>query len=159
MAKFKSGEKKKVPQMSTSSMPDIVFMLLFFFMITTTMKENDIKVENTPPQATQIKKLEKKSLASYIFVGQPKPNYRGIYGTATRIQLNDRFATVDDIMAFISTERDALSELDQRSMTTMLKADENVRMGTVTDIKQALRRANALKFGYNAKKPEQQTDF
>lgn len=159
MAKFKSGEKKKVPQMSTSSMPDIVFMLLFFFMITTTMKENDIKVENTPPQATQIKKLEKKSLASYIFVGQPKQSYRATYGTATRIQLNDRFATVDDIMAFISTERDALSELDQRGMTTMLKADENVRMGMVTEIKQALRRANALKFGYNAKQPEQSTDF
>lgn len=155
MARFKSNERKEVPQMSTSSLPDIVFMLLFFFMITTQMKEHNIMVENKPPQATEIKKLEKKSLASFIFVGAPTAQWRKIYGSTTRIQLNDRFATVDDILAFISTERDALSELDQRSMTTMLKADENVRMGLVTDVKQALRRAKALKFGYAAIKAEQ----
>lgn len=140
--------------MSTSSMPDIVFMLLFFFMVTTTMKERTILVENLPPKATEIKKLEKKSLASYIYVGAPRKDMQRTYGTATRIQLNDRFATVDDILAFISTEREALSELDQRSMTTMLKGDENVRMGQITDIKQALRRANALNFGYAAGKTD-----
>ena len=62
MGKFKKGGKKEVPQVSTSSLPDIVYMLIFFFMITTSMRDVELKVKTALPKATEIAKLEKKAL-------------------------------------------------------------------------------------------------
>ena len=71
MAKFRKKGKKEVPAISTSSLPDIIFMLLFFFMVATVMREVTLIVQMTPPKATEIQKLEDKSLVSYIYIGQP----------------------------------------------------------------------------------------
>ncbi|MGE4567996.1 MAG: ExbD/TolR family protein, partial [Bacteroidales bacterium] len=71
---------------------------------------------------------------------------------ATRIQLSDQFSSVENIRDFIAAERDKMSESDRSKMTISLKIDENTKMGFVTDVKQALRRANALKISYNARK-------
>lgn len=154
MAKFKTGDKKEVPSLSTSSLPDIVFMLLFFFMVTTTMREVSLLVENTMPQADETVKLEKKSLVSNIYVGKPTDHYQATYGTEPRIQLNDKFATVGEIQAFVASEREARKEEDRNSITNNLKVDRRVTMGIVTDIKQELRKANSLRVNYGStKKP------
>ncbi len=97
MSKFKTKRGKESPAINTSSLPDIIFMLLFFFMVTTTMREVTLKVKMKLPEATEVQKLEKKSLVSYIYVGTPVQSK--MYGTNTRIQLNDEFATLDDIQA------------------------------------------------------------
>jgi biopolymer transport protein ExbD len=154
MAKFRKSGKKGVAAINTASLPDIVFMLLFFFMVTTVMRETELKIQLKQPGATEIKKLEKKSLVRYIYIGVPTRNYQGLYGTQPRIQLNDAFARTEDIQEFISSERDAMNENDQKMMTISLKIDEEVRMGIVTDIKQALRKANALKINYSTRKVE-----
>jgi len=155
MSKFGRKGKGGMPAISTASLPDIVFMLLFFFMVTTVMRTADLKVTNHVPQATQLKKLEKKSLVSYIYVGQPKRQFAKLFGTEPRIQLNDAFAKPGDIDQFITSEREARDEKEVPFMTTSLKVDEKVKMGIITEIKQALRDANALKINYSAKqKPE-----
>ena len=105
MAKFKKDGKKETPAISTASLPDIVFMLLFFFMVSTTMREVTLMIQNNLPQATQIAKLEKKSLVSNIYVGKPTLQYQKAYGTEPRIQLNDKFATLEDVGAFVAAER------------------------------------------------------
>ncbi|MFW6226478.1 MAG: ExbD/TolR family protein [Bacteroidota bacterium] len=152
MAKFSRKGKGKMPGISTASLPDIVFMLLFFFMVTTVMREVTLKVNVRLPGATEVKKLAKKSLVSYIYIGEPKRPFQGTYGSAPRVQLNDAFATVDDIRDFISSERDAMSENDQKMMTVSLKVDDNTKMGIVTDVKQELRKASALKINYSTRK-------
>jgi len=153
MSKFKPGEKKGMPAISTSSLPDIVFMLLFFFMVTTQMRETENKVSVTLPAASEIVKLERKDLASYINIGSPVRHLQAHYGTDARIQLNDSFKTVDDIRDFIAAEREAMKEGDRPLMTVSIRADEQVRMGIVTDVKQELRRCSALKIMYAARKP------
>ena len=152
MAVMKKDGKKGLPAISTSSLPDIIFMLLFFFMVTTTMRETELFVELHLPSATEIQKLEKKSSVSYIYVGPPVRQRRAQFGTAPRIQLNDAYKTASEIGEFIAAERDKLSEADRPFMTVSLKVDENIRMGIVTDIKQELRKANALKINYIAQK-------
>jgi biopolymer transport protein ExbD len=154
MAKFKKDTAKETPEISTTSLPDIIFMLIFFFMVTTSMREATILVEQRMPAGSEVKKLENKSLVSYINVGAPLKSYQGLHGTATRLQLNDRFATVDDILDFIASERALRSEQDQKLMTTALRIDEEVKMGLVTDVKQALRYAGALRIAYITKKTE-----
>lgn len=152
MSKFRKDDKKELPPVSTASLPDIVFMLLFFFMVSTTMREVTLKVKMTAPQATELSKLEKKSLVSYIYVGQPHLQYQKTYGTAPRIQLNDVFANVDDIPDFIIVEREARDESEVPQMITSLKVDENTKMGIVNDIKLELRRVSARNINYSSKK-------
>ncbi|HCX99910.1 MAG TPA: biopolymer transporter ExbD [Bacteroidales bacterium] len=154
MAVFKKKGGGSTPQLNTASLPDIVFMLLFFFMVSTTMRETEMLVSVKLPEATEVVKLDKKSLVSYIFIGSPARQYQGIFGTDSRIQLNDTFKTLVDIRDFISSERDALSEADRAMLTVSIKGDENTRMGIITDVKQELRKASALKINYSARRLE-----
>ncbi len=150
MSRFKKDGKKESPAINTSSLPDIIFMLLFFFMVTTTMRETSPKVKTKVPEATEIQKLEKKSLVSYILIGPPI-NKR-LYGNNSRIQLDDQFAGVKDIGEFVAHERQARNEADRNKITTSLKVDQDTKMGIVTDVKQELRKSSALKINYSARK-------
>lgn len=152
MGKFKKDGKKETPAISTASLPDIVFMLLFFFMVSTTMREVTLMIQNNMPEATQAVKLEKKSLVSSIYVGKPTPQYQGAYGTEPRIQLNDSFATLQDIATFVAAEQETRKEEDRNSIINNLKVQEDVTMGIVTEIKQELRKANSLKINYGSRK-------
>ncbi|MEG2945884.1 MAG: biopolymer transporter ExbD, partial [Bacteroidales bacterium] len=130
--------------------PDLIFTLLFFFMITTTMRETELKVEFRAPQATELTKLEKKSLVTYLYVGKPTEQYRKKLGTESRIQMNDKFIEVSEVRDYISQERSNMKEEDQGYMQVSLKVDKETQMGIVSDIKQALRDAQALKINYSA---------
>lgn len=152
MSKFKKSGGKDLPPISTASLPDIVFMLLFFFMVSTTMREVTVNVSQKLPEATELSKLEKKSLVSYIYIGEPKPQYQAKFGKAPRIQLNDQFANVEDVQDYIIAEREARSEEEQKFMITSLKIDENTKMGIVTDVKQELRKSAALHINYSSRK-------
>lgn len=152
MATIRKKGKKSVPAVSTASLPDIIFMLLFFFMVATSMKEVTYKVDMKYPEATELKKLEKKSLVRYIYVGNPKKEFVGSYGSETRIQLDDQFRDVSDLAQFITSEREGMNANDQDGLVVSIKADKETRMGLVTDIKQALRSAYALKISYAATK-------
>lgn len=150
MAKIRRDEKKEMPALNTSSLPDIIFMLLFFFMTVTSMKEVTYKVRIQNPEATELTKLEKKSLVKYVYVGTPTEEFRKKFGSETRIQLDDAFADVSEIENYIINERSSMPESDQGFMTVSIKADKETRMGIIADIKQALRRASALKISYSA---------
>ena len=152
MAKFQKKKGGGSPAINTASLPDIVFMLLFFFMVATTMREVTLKVKNNTPAASEIEKLTKKSLVSFIYIGSPIESLKDEFGTAPRIQLNDAFKTKDDVRTFVETEREKLPEYEKGKMIMSIKADQDVKMGIITDVKQELRKANALKLTYSTKK-------
>jgi biopolymer transport protein ExbD len=149
MARFKKKGTKSSPEINTGSMSDIIFMFLFFFMVITTIREATLLVKVRPPQGSEVQKLEKKSLVSYIYIGAP---IKKVEGTASRIQLNDQFASIDDIQEFMTREREARDEVDRKLITTSLKIDKETRMGIVTDVKQELRKIGAFKINYSASK-------
>lgn len=141
-----------MPRLNTASLPDLIFTLLFFFMITTTMKQNPVRVDYTPPKATELEKLEKKSLVTYIYVGKPSQQYRKQYGNESVIQLNDKFAELSAVQDYITQERAGMREDEKSRMQVSLKIDEHTKMGIVSDLKLALREAQALKISYDAVK-------
>ncbi|MCF6333656.1 MAG: biopolymer transporter ExbD [Draconibacterium sp.] len=152
MSKFRKDGEKELPPISTASLPDIVFMLLFFFMVSTTMREVTLNVDIKLPEATELSKLMKKSLVSYIYVGEPKKQFQSMFGKAPRIQLNDQWANVSDIQDYVIAEREARDEAEQKFMITSLKIDENTKMGIVSDIKQELRKSAALHINYSSRR-------
>ncbi len=146
MSKFRK-KKKGMPAISTASLPDIVFMLLFFFMVTTVMRETELIIQKPQlPFATEVKKLERKSLVSYIYVGKVKGQ------GGDKIQLNDRISDVKDVKYFVFAERETHSEDEIPLLTTSIKADIETNVGTITDIKEELRNVNALKINYSTLK-------
>ena len=150
MGKFNKTGGRSMPKLNTSSLPDLIFSLLFFFMMVTTMREVTLKVQFKAPQGTELEKLEKKSLVTFIYVGVPTQEFQKQLGSESRIQLNDSFAEVSEIQDYIIGERASMKEEDQPQMTVSLKVDRDTKMGIVTDIKEALRRAYALKINYSA---------
>ena len=129
MSKFKKKKGGELPAISTASLPDIVFMLLFFFMVATVMRDNTLMVTNTLPAADQVQKLDKKDRVMYIYAGKPSMRYQDKFGTEARIQLNDKFATVQDVAAFVLAEKASKRQELQNVLTTALKVDGDTKMG------------------------------
>lgn len=148
MSKFKK-KKKGLPAISTASLPDIVFMLLFFFMVSTTMRETDLLLKKPVlPTASEVKKLELKSLVSTIYIGKSKDSRI----SGDKIQVNDKIIDIKDITSFIFVERSVRSEDEVKLMTTSIKADKDASVGTILDIKEQLRDINALKISFSTTK-------
>ncbi|SHG92948.1 ExbD/TolR family protein [Winogradskyella jejuensis] len=146
MSKFKKKKGGDLPAISTASLPDIVFMLLFFFMVATVMRDNSTMVENVLPNATEIEKL-KKDRTMFIYAGKPSEQYKNL-GTEGRIQINDAFVNLDAIQPAVFEYIATLPEELKDRVVVGLKVDENTNAGIVSDVKQELREANALKIMY-----------
>ena len=147
MSKFKksSSATQEIP---TAALPDIIFMLLFFFMVTTVLRETDILVKQILPKATQLTKIERKSLVSYLYIGEPRNS--AVFGEEPKIQVNDVFITENDIIQFVNTEKDKLTEVERDQITISMKVDVEVKMGIISDVQQELRKANARKLLYSS---------
>ena len=150
MGKFKK-KKREMGAISTASLPEIVFMLLFFFMVATVLRTEEEMVRVIRPEASEIYKIEKKHLIRYINIGPPQDKR---YGTEPVIQLNDQFADVAQIREWVENERLTLAEAEQTKMWVSMKVDQDTKMGVVTDVKQELRKASALKVLYSANSRE-----
>ena len=142
--------KREVPAMSTSSLPDIVFMLLFFFMAATTMREVDPLVKVQMPQANEITELDKKNLVN-IWMGKPLTAKAG--EDALKIQLNDKTQEVEDIRNFISATT-ATKGVSPKDIVVNLRVDKEATVGKLTAVKQELRKAEALSISYAAMQAE-----
>lgn len=145
MSKFRKKAKPSA-DIPTASLPDIIFMLLFFFMVTTVLRETEIMVNQVLPRATQLSKLQKKSLVSHIYIGKPKVTSK--YGSEPKIQVDDVLIEPKDIVLWVQRKKDELDEVERDQITISLKIDHQAKMGIVSDVQQQLREANARKIMY-----------
>jgi len=126
-------KNKASNEISTSSMPDIIFMLLIFFMVTTVMREFD-GLDVLMPSAKMIEKLESKRHTVYIWATKD-----GL------ISINDRIININNVSGIMYEKI-----MSDPKITVSLKTDENATMKLITDIHSELRKANALKLSYSA---------
>jgi biopolymer transport protein ExbD len=146
------GKKSKpLPAISTASLPDIVFMLLFFFMVTTVLRETNIMVEQSFPSASQLQKIEEKSLTTYIFIGPPTKKLMAKFGKEPKIQVDDVFIESKDIPKFVVQERVKLGEGKKDGLIVSLKMHRDIKVGVVTDVKLKLRESEARNILYAAR--------
>ena len=160
MSRFNKDGGREMPEMNTSSLPDLIFSILFFFMMVTTMREVTLKVKIDKPQGTQLEKLARKSATSFIYMGKPTDIKDG---TSTKEQINDKLVSNDDNFAlqvtnYVLEEQGKLAQSDKTYFTVSLKVDHNTPMGFITDLKQVLRKAYALKIVYSANKIQNQDE-
>ena len=125
-------------EISTSSMPDIIFMLLIFFMVTTVMREYE-GLDVIMPRAKMIEKLESKRHTTYIWATKD-----GL------VSVDDRIIHINDLAGLMYNK-----VAKDPKVTVSLKSDKKTTMKLITNIHTQLRKANALKLSYSAltKKP------
>lgn len=152
MSKFSKKRGKADPAISTASLPDIIFMLLFFFMVVTVLRDAELKVRVVTPYASELTKLEEKSLVNYLYIGRPTKQYQATYGTKPRLQLGDKFSEVRDIPLFLEKHKVKVPEAKRPRITSSLRVDGEVTMGVVQDVKTQLRKSGQLRVNYSAKK-------
>ena len=142
-----------MPELNTSSLPDLVFAFLFFIMMVTSIREVTPKVSfSNLPTATELTKLEEKSLVTFIYVGKPNKEYRAMYGTNSAIQLNDQVTqNPTAVYSYIEQAKAKLRDDRRALMQVSLKVDKETKMNIISQIKEELRRANALNLSYSAR--------
>ncbi len=133
-AKFRKKQATTRQEIPTASLPDIIFMLLIFFMLTTVLREFDVQVEYTLPEAYMIERIENKRLISYIWVGRDG-----------RIQIDDNIVQLHDISSIMYQKR-----VEIPNLIVSMRIDRYSEMGVVTDIQQELREADALRINYSS---------
>jgi len=133
--KFQSKNKVK-PGIPLSSLPDIVFLLLIFFMVSSVFKEfSGLPV--TLPEARKIEKLSGKRDVAYIWVNKDG-----------QISVDDRFVNLDAVSKMMYQKR---LDPEHPLKLVSMKIDKDAEMGTVTDLHEQLREADALNVNYSAK--------
>ena len=120
-------------EISTSSMPDIIFMLLIFFMVTTVMREFD-GLNILMPRAKMIEKLESKRHTTYIWATKD-----GLLSVDDKIISSNLLST----LMYKKITKDP-------KITVSLKSDQDTKMKLISEIHTELRKAQALKLSYSA---------
>ena len=153
MGKFSKSGGREMPELNTSSLPDLVFAFLFFIMMVTSIREVTPKVSfSNLPTATELTKLEEKSLVTFIYVGKPNKEYRAMYGSNSAIQLNDQVTqNPTAVYSYIEQAKAKLRDDRRALMQVSLKADKETKMNIISQSKEELRRANALNLSYSAR--------
>jgi len=128
-------------------MPDVVFMLLFFFMVTTELRKTAVDVMQRIPQATQLRKLQRKTLVTNLYIGEPKKSEQ--FGTEPKIQADDTFIEPGDIILWVNRKKDELPENEREQLTIAMKVDSEAKRGIIADVETELRKANARKILYS----------
>tara|TARA_B100001123_G_C14850613_1_gene843894 strand:+ start:276 stop:692 length:417 start_codon:yes stop_codon:yes gene_type:complete len=126
-------KNKQKSEISTSSLPDIIFMLLIFFMVTTVMREFE-GLDVVLPRAEKIEKLESKRHTVHIWLTKD-----GL------ISVNDKIININDLGNVM-----LLKITNDPRITVSLKSDDASRMGLITEIHTQLRKAQALKLNYSS---------
>jgi len=121
-------------EIPNASMSDIAFLLLIFFMVSTTfVKEKGLKVDL--PRAQAIQKINRQNAAT-------------IYISRSGIISIDDFATQVDQVQFVMQNKLA----ENPSIITSFRTDKDTEYGIMVDVMNELKRANALRISFEARK-------
>jgi biopolymer transport protein ExbD len=148
MAHFKKKQAKTKQEVPTTAMPDIIFILLIFFMVVTVLREVEMLVRQNLTVAENIERIEEKRLVSYIYIG-PEIIGAGQYGE-TRIQVDDALVDRADFRMIQNVMRER--RIQEPRLIVSLRVDEESEMGIVSDVKQELRKADALRINYSTRR-------
>ncbi|MDL2223995.1 biopolymer transporter ExbD [Bacteroidales bacterium OttesenSCG-928-M06] len=147
MSRFRRSAAREVPALNTAALPDLIFTILFFFMIVTNMRPVPVVTQFDLPEGTELQKLEERSSVVYIMVGKPL----GGAGVRESIQLNSEFVTLSEMPSVL--DRIKKNELENSNqLVVVLKADKDVQMKLISDIKECLRELGLLTVHYSVEK-------
>lgn len=134
---------RRVPELNTAALPDLIFTVLFFFMIVTHMRQTDVKLEVKTPEGTELQKMQKRYATTYLYIGYGKNG-------KPQVQLNNNVIPLTKLAEAVHAQRNLLPIDEQQYHTVSIKADRKIPLSYIADVKEALREAHALHINYSA---------
>ncbi len=113
-------------------------------MVSATVKTNKEPVTYNLPKAHHLTTGDKKFLLKELIIGQSNNSTPNQY----YISDGSRILQLRDIAQWVSRMRSTIPEQYKDQMVVLIKADQKVDMGLITDIQQKLRESNARKIVY-----------
>lgn len=151
--------RRNVPDLNTSSLPDLIFTVLFFFMIVTHMRDVPLLLKAVVPQGQELVKGGKKNAIITIVIGGDT-NKRNLSGSSSNgsysIQVNDKLTSIDNLAEAIETERRNMSPEEKAEMMVCIRADRETPMHIIARIRSVLRQSYSLKVFYSANEDKAQ---
>lgn len=126
---------RKIPELNTTALPDLIFTVLFFFMIVTHMRDDSTDMQIKIPYGEQLQKIERRYAVSNMYIGRNAEN-------AIQIQINNKIVSSDEVTKYILAEKNKISDEEQDDYTVCIKADKDTPLHVILQIKESLQRAN-----------------
>lgn len=148
---LRRNNKREIPGLNTAALPDLIFTVLFFFMLIAHMRKTDVKVKYDMPQQQTLQSLEKKSAIIYLHVGYPDhmtPNHE----KNITLQLNNHVVEISRLAQAIGEVRAHMSAHVLPQAVLVIRADKNVPMQTIAEIKKEARKAGQYMIAYAGEK-------
>ncbi len=138
-------KKRETPEVSTASLPDIIFMLLFFFMTVTVLRTASAQMTIELPASESAAKVNHEASEFNIYVSEDAETEKH------KIQINEYLVSMkqlDQILKNISTP---LLDFEKMKVPIYLRIDKGVKMDLVYDVKLLLRKHGLRKINYIVK--------
>ena len=142
-------KKKDSPEVSTASLPDIIFMLLFFFMTVTVLRTAAAKVTIELPETETAIKVNHEASEYNIYIGADLDEEN------PKIQINEYLVSMNQLNQILEKISKPLMNFEKMKVPIYLRVDKEVKMDIVYDVKLMLRKHGLRKINYIVKKSKQ----
>lgn len=139
-------KKKESPEVSTASLPDIIFMLLFFFMTVTVLRTAASQITIELPETAEAAKVNHEASEYNIYVGEKSSD------EDPKVQINEYLVSMSQLDKILENVSAPLLDFEKMKVPIYLRVDKNVKMDVVYDIKLMLRKHGLRKINYIVKK-------
>lgn len=139
-------KKRETPEVSTASLPDIIFMLLFFFMTVTVLRTASAQMTIELPATEEAVKVNHEASEFNIYVSEDVEN------KTEKIQINEYLVTIDQLDKTLQNIAAPLLDFEKMKVPIYLRIDKGVKMDLVYDVKLLLRKHGLRKINYIVKK-------
>lgn len=134
----------KMPSLNIFALPDMVFILILFFAASSHIRQGNSHSVVSMPLASEIQEVDKRAFVVYITVKNDSVTKQpGIW-------IDNKRVILKQVFSLMKARRVSLRPADSPYLVASLSIDREIPMGIVSDIKQALRRANVLNICYAA---------
>ncbi len=153
MSVFRKRERR-VPELNTAALPDLIFTVLFFFMIVTHMRSTEDTISYETPKATNLEEVKRHEWVYDVYIGRMANVEKGSPADTICIRMNGKTMTPAAISAFMNAERALMTPEELQNVMVNIRADRRVEMGVVNEVKRALRSSMPIKINYEAEEVE-----
>ena len=139
-------KKKDTPEVSTASLPDIIFMLLFFFMTVTVLRTASAQMTIELPDTETAIKVNHEASEYNIYVRENSETKE------YKLQINEYLVSMNQLDKILENISAPLLDFEKLKVPIYLRIDRGVRMDLVYDVKLLLRKHGLRKINYIVKK-------
>jgi biopolymer transport protein ExbD len=135
---MKRKAPREIPEISTASLPDIIFILLFFFMVVTVMRTETPQLSATLPSTSYATRFAKAPGELSVRLGLD----------ASKVEVDGSVVKSHLLSSHLQQQLASFSDSDRQSLQVVLHGDRAAKMVDIVKVKSALQAAGLRNLRY-----------